>query len=128
MVPTTRQVIAGSGLQKGGYLSGDITLDVGYGSGCYVTDNHIHVSGGSGLYARESGLHISGGSGVYVTDDAIHADKNVLFDLDIMKSGWVPTGVYDSGEFGMIAFDYQYLYLCVKEGMWRRTAISEWEC
>jgi hypothetical protein len=116
LIPDTRKVSAGSGLQHGGPLTSDITVDVGDGSGLYVTDNHVHVSGGEGVYVTEDAVHISGGSGICVTGDAVHVDKNVLFNLGMMKSGWVPTGVYDSGEFGMMAFDYQYLYLCVKGG------------
>jgi hypothetical protein len=44
-VPQTTSVFAGLGLDGGGALGGDLTLNVGVGSGLYATSNILNISG-----------------------------------------------------------------------------------
>lgn len=38
----------------------------------------------------------------------------------------IPSSSSDTGSPGMFAYDDDYLYLCVDNNTWRRTAISSW--
>ncbi len=62
-------------------------------------------------------------SGLVATEDIPNRRITVSADVDRVA---VPASAGDSGLAGQIAFDSNYLYICVNTNTWRRVAIASW--
>jgi len=60
--------------------------------------------------------------------DAANATKNFTIESlkDFIISSTVPTTASDPGTAGMLAYDADYLYVCIATDTWKRVAIATW--
>jgi hypothetical protein len=90
-VPSTRQVIAGTGLTGGGTLAADRTLAVAYGSSastaCEGNDSRLSDSRAPTAHATS---HQSGGSDAIKLDDCATPDDNTDLDATTGRHGLLP--------------------------------------
>jgi len=60
--------------------------------------------------------------------DSANATKNFTVESlkDFIISSTVPANASDTGTAGMLAYDADYLYVCVATDTWKRVAIATW--
>lgn len=60
--------------------------------------------------------------------DAANATKNFTIESlkDFIISDTVPASSSSTGTAGMLAYDINYLYVCVATNTWKRVVISAW--
>ncbi len=60
----------------------------------------------------------------------VHADQEIQLNPDqylVYNHGAAaPTNADDSGNVGSIAWDQNYLYICIEDDVWKRVALSSW--
>lgn len=60
----------------------------------------------------------------------IHADQEIQLNPDqylvYNHDAAAPTNADDSGNVGSIAWDQNYLYICIEDDVWKRVALSSW--
>ena len=79
----------------------------------------------------------SDATNTYIKSDSItpeslqvHADQEIQLNPDqylVYNHGAAaPTNASDSGNVGSIAWDQNYLYICIEDDVWKRVALSTW--
>jgi hypothetical protein len=53
-------------------------------------------------------------------------DTGYFQDKVVLSNPEVPTGAVSAGQEGQISWDSDYIYICVANGSWKRSAISTW--
>ena len=85
--------------------------------------NQYFSAAGQSNYAIVKGLNIIGN--IASTEDVI-AGGNVIATGLILSNSNTPESPTSPGTKGQIAWDADYMYVCISNGTWRRTALTSW--
>jgi hypothetical protein len=85
--------------------------------------NQYFSASGQTSYSIVKGLNIIGN--VASTEDVI-AGGNVTANGLILSNSKTPESSTSPGTKGQIAWDTDYVYVCIANGVWRRTALTSW--
>lgn len=85
---------------------------------------------GGSIYIREDGIaaisiagnNVGIGSGATVPTNKLDIDGNSIR----IRSAKTPSSATDTGVQGTIAWDSNYIYICIATNTWKRAAISTW--
>lgn len=110
--------------------SGNYNVAIGYGSGNSLTTEIGNVVIGSNNGSRLIGLNnqilVADGEG----NERFSSDQNSNFTIEgktiRIKTTHTPTSATDTGSAGQIAWDANYIYVCIATNTWVRSALSTW--
>ena len=134
---SSNNIIIGSGAQVGRMsepLNNSIILGAGDGVGKYYSNGTL-VSGL--LIIDNKDEHLTDGQPYFIAGDmeadtlALNTDVAVYGKLNvngtfISNPVNIPTSSNDSGTKGEMAWDGDYLYICIENNTWKRVSLSTW--
>ena len=123
-------VIAISGDAEGGTVTNLTRVAIGTGAGSGALD----VLGDAAFVGPDNSLQVDGEGDLYVDNELevrgpIHAHGGILGDASTMTNWLVAASTpatNSPGTAGSMAYDMNYLYVCVSNALWRRVALPAW--
>lgn len=100
------------------------------------TSYPLSVAGNGGISIRATNGHLATTQAAYGLwlqgQTLVHDTTNFVFSdtvnmpTAILSSPTIPGSAGDAGTAGQVAWDADYIYICVADSTWKRAAISTW--